>query len=92
LTTYVFSKKQFIDQMGKFIGDDEVIILSNTACGSFAVNKKQHGKTISMHFAEDTFANQETISDIIHAKVLAVIACKKDMLSEKAQKSVGVEE
>jgi hypothetical protein len=89
LTTFTFDKKLFLEQMGIFVKDDEAVILTSSPCGIISTSKKHKGKIVTMLFAEEVFAKPDTISDIINSKIVSIIVCKKDILSDKAKEILG---
>jgi hypothetical protein len=86
MTTYTFDKKIFMEQMEKYVKDDEFIIFTNTPCGSISASKKAKGKLVTMGFAGSVFAKPDTIADIVQSKLSAMIVCKKNVLSDEVRK------
>jgi len=89
MATYTFNKEVFMEQMDKFVGDDEYIIFSTTPCGNISgASKRTKGKTMTIGFSEVVFDKPKTISDILSSKIAGMIVGKKEILSKSVQEDI----
>lgn len=88
--TYVFTKKQFMEQMDKFVKDDEVLVFTTTPYGQTSgASKKIPAKRIGFAFASDAFKDADHIHDIMQSKVAAMIVGKPEILAQNFQDEIA---
>lgn len=78
---YIFTKKQFLEQMEKLI-DGEAVIFSTIKQGVVSGASKKKLKSFEVAFSNDCFKNSETISDLIGSLTAGMILLKKEYWSE----------
>lgn len=83
MPTIHYTKKQFIKEMSKLIQDDEHIIVSTDVEGSVEVKKKRGVKQIPFVFAVDAFEKQDSIGDLLKAKLFSAIIAPNSIVAEK---------
>lgn len=87
--TLVFDKKLFMEQMDKFVNDDEYVIFSNIPQGSFnAASKKIPAKRIGLAFSASVFKTPDSIADVLSMKIGGLLVCKWDALSANMQRQI----
>ena len=88
---YLFTKKQFLEQMEKAITDDEVILFSTIKQGSMRGSSKHKLKGFEVGFTNDCFVNPDSISDILQCMTAGVVFLKKEFWNEETKKFVQKE-
>lgn len=72
MPTIHYTKKQFIENLEKTIGDDEHIIVTTDVDGDLEILKKRHVRRIPFVFANDAFKTEDSLKDILKSKLLSV--------------------
>lgn len=89
MATIVFNKKEFLEKIADFIGDDEFVIFSNDVCGHVsAPTKKVPAKLISFAFSKGAFDSKDSIADLMKAKLGGMVILKFEQLDEGMRKEI----
>lgn len=93
MSTYIMSKRFFLEQLKEIIDEGEDrIILSDSLQGRMGGASKKRLKSFEIGFADDCFKDPATIKDILHSKCFGLIIINKKNVPEETLTRVSLSE
>lgn len=85
--TTVQTKKEFLKMLSDSIEEDAIFLWTQNVNG-IELKKKLNEKRVTLGFAADAFDRRDGVGDLIKNKLIGLVICKRELLSEGAKSLV----